>query len=241
MDASSPRFRGVLFDFFGTLTRAVHRGPAHARLAHSLGCDPATFLDALDHTFYARASGAFGAPADALRRVLAIAGVTANATDEQIAAVLAARVEVVRADGPLREEAVPLLAALRRDGLRTAVVSDCWYELPEYLPSLPIAPLLDASVFSVEVGHCKPHPAMYLAACAALRVDPAECLYLGDGGSCELSGARAVGMTAVQLAAPDLAGHLVFHPDPNWDGPRVGSLPEFADLLRRLPGPVLAR
>ncbi len=47
---------------------------------------------------------------------------------------------------------------------------------------------------------------MYETACAHLGVDPGECLYVGDGGSQELSGATAVGMTAFRLTAPDLAG-----------------------------------
>src|SRR5438874_2735987 len=74
-------------------------------------------------------------------------------------------------------------------GLRTAVVSDCTYELARFLPSLPVAPLLDACVYSVEVGACKPDPAIYLAACRRLGVSPPECLYVGDGGGRELSGA----------------------------------------------------
>jgi putative hydrolase of the HAD superfamily len=146
---------------------------------------------------------------------------------------LAARVRAVAADTTLRRDAVPTLRALRQRGLRTAVVSDCGYELPEFLPRLPIAPLLDARIYSVHVGQRKPHPAMYLAACRALRVDPEECLYVGDGGSRELTGAAEVGMTAVRVAAPDLAGHLVFDAEPAWSGPTIGSLSEAVVLTGR--------
>lgn len=225
------RVRAVLFDFFGTLTQAVRRGPEHAEIARSLGCDPAAYVDAMNATFYLRASGAYGPPVDALRRILDTLGVVA--TDAQLTAALAARVRAVRADCRLREDAVGTLAALRYAGLRTAVVSDCSYELPKFFPELPVAPLLDAHVFSVQVGHCKPDPAMYLAACGRLGVEPEECLYVGDGGSQELSGARDVGMTAIRLAAPDLGGHLVFHPDVDWTGPQVGSLAEIPDLFDR--------
>ena len=106
-------------------------------------------------------------------------------------------------------------------GLRIAVVSDCGYELPALLPRLPVAPLLDAGVYSVEVGSASPHPAMYLEACRRLGVAPEECLYVGDGGSHELTGAERLGMTAVRLAAPDLARHLVFDAEQHWSGPTV--------------------
>ena len=35
-----PEIRAVVFDFFGTLTRSVSRGPQHRVVARILGCDP---------------------------------------------------------------------------------------------------------------------------------------------------------------------------------------------------------
>jgi putative hydrolase of the HAD superfamily len=123
-----------------------------------------------------------------------------------------------------------VLRGLRLRGVRLAVVSDCAWELPEIMPSLPIAPLLDATVYSVTVGRAKPHPAMYQAACDRLRVEPADCVYIGDGGSHELSGAQRFGIPAVRLAAADLAGHLVFAADDLFHGPQAATLPEACEL-----------
>lgn len=233
MDARSPRYRAVLFDFFGTLTRAVRRGPDQERLARSFGCEPEAYFAVLDRTFYARASGRYGSPAEGLRRLFTCLGVTLD--DAQLAEALLSRITSVRADGPLRPDATAVLRALRRRGMRTGVVSDCWYELPLFFPELPVAPLLDATIFSIDVGHCKPHPAMYLYAAARLGLEPSECIYVGDGGSRELSGACAVGMTAVGLAAADLSDHLVFHAEPDWRGPQVESLTEVVELVDVLP------
>lgn len=219
--------KAVVFDFFGTLTNAVRQGPAHARMARRLGCEPESWLDLMRRTFYMRASGRLGDPVDILQGLANVLG--ARPSRSVVRAVRVERVAVVGADGPLRPDAVRVLAALRERGLRTALVSDCWYELPELLPELPVYPLLDAQVFSVRVGRCKPHPALFLEACDRLGVRPAECLYVGDGGSQELSGAAAVGMTAVRLAAPDLAGHLTFRPDHAFSGPSVPSLSALLD------------
>jgi putative hydrolase of the HAD superfamily len=219
-----PVFRAVLFDFFGTLTTAVHRGPAHANIARWLGCDPDAFAAELDRSFRIRARGGYGPPAEALRRVTRGAG--GRPSERRLAVALSARPAAVRADTRLRTDAVPVLAALREIGVSTGLISDCGPELPLFLSTLPVAPLLSTCVYSVEVGVCKPHPRIYLTACARLGVDPLDCLYVGDGGGRELTGARAVGMSAVRLAAPDLARHLQFDADTRWTGRSASSLTE---------------
>jgi putative hydrolase of the HAD superfamily len=225
-------YRAVIFDFFGTLTRAIRRGPWHTSIARDLGCDPVTMTDVLDRSFPDRSCGSFGGAAQTLRWVCDQAG--SRPTPGQVQRALSARVAAVQADTALRPDAVPTLRALRRSGLRTALISDCGYELPAFLPRLPIWPLLDARVYSVHVGHCKPHPALYLTACEKLRIPPEACLYVGDGGGRELTGAAAVGMTAVRLAAPDLAGHLVFGAD-EWRGATITSLSQVLTLTTREP------
>jgi putative hydrolase of the HAD superfamily len=226
-------YRAVIFDFFGTLTRSVRRGPQHADIARKLGCDPEIVRGVLDRTFHSRARGTFGSAEATLRWVSEQAG--GHPRPAQLRAAVPARVDALRADTRLRADAVSALRALKGRGLGTGLISDCTHELPAFLPRLPVAPLLDARVYSVELGVCKPDPAIYLAACDQLRVAAEECVYVGDGGSRELSGAAAVGMTAVRLSAPDLADHLVFDRDTAFTGPSVTSLTELLTLIDRSP------
>lgn len=228
-----PAFQAVVFDFFGTLTRSVTRGPQHADIARALGCDPDAVLSVLDRTFQVRARGHLGSAEATLRWVTEQAG--GHPRTAQLRAALPARINALKADTRLRADAESVLRAVRARGLRTALISDCTHELPAFLPSMPIARLLDATVFSVEIGRCKPDPLIYLEACRRLRVAPENCLYIGDGGSHELTGAAAIGMTAVRLAAPDLADHLVFDADEAFTGPSVPSLTAVLALLDRVP------
>jgi putative hydrolase of the HAD superfamily len=230
-----PAFQAVVFDFFGTLTRSVRRGPQHADIARALGCDPDAVLSVLDRTFQVRARGQFGSAEATLRWVTEQAG--GRPRTAQLQAAVPARVDALKADTRLRADAESVLRSIKQRGLRTALISDCTHELPAFLPSMPIAPLLDVNVFSVEVGRCKPDPLIYLEACWRMRVAPEDCLYIGDGGSQELTGATAVGMTAVRLAAPDLADHLVFNSDEDFSGRSVPSLTAVLDLLDRVPTP----
>ncbi|MEV4538851.1 HAD family hydrolase [Asanoa sp. NPDC049518] len=226
-----PALRAVVFDFFGTLTRSVHRGPEHLEIARILGCDPQVMISLLDATYYRRASGELGSAEDCLRWIANHAG--ADPPDDAVRAAVDCRLHALLRDTRLRDDAVPVLWALRLRGLRTALISDCTHELPALLPSLAVAPLLDTAVFSVEEGVCKPDPSIYLAACQRLGVAPAECLYVGDGGSHELTGAAEVGMTAVRLAAPDLADHLVFAAEIDWPGRAVTCLVGVLDEVDR--------
>ena len=211
------------------MTRSIQRGPQHAEIARALGADPDAVRGVLDRTFRARAVGSYGSAEATLRWVIEQAG--GRPRTAQLRAGVPARISALKADTRLRDGAVSALTALKRRGLRTALISDCTHELPAFLPSLPVAPLLDAKIYSVRLGVCKPDPRIYLAACDELGVRPADCLYVGDGGSHELTGAAAVGMTPVRLAAPDLANHLVFDADTNFAGRVVRSLAEVVGLI----------
>jgi putative hydrolase of the HAD superfamily len=230
-----PAYRAVVFDFFGTLTRSVQRGPQHAEIARALGADPEAMRGVLDRTFRARARGRYGSAEATLRWVIEQAG--GRPQTAQVRAGVPARVSALKADTRLRSDAVSALAAIKRRGLATALISDCTHELPAFMPSMAVSPLLDTKIYSVRLGVCKPDPRIYLAACDELGVTPAECLYVGDGGSHELTGAAAVGMTPVRLAAPDLANHLVFDADTNFAGRTVRSLTELVGLVDGLTSP----
>ena len=55
-------------------------------------------------------------------------------------------------------------------------------------------------------------------------------MFVGDGGSRELTGAQALGIRAIRLAAPDLADHLQFASDDGFAGESAVTLPDAAAL-----------
>jgi putative hydrolase of the HAD superfamily len=66
-------------------------------------------------------------------------------------------------------------------------------------PESPLAPLFDTALFSCDVKLKKPDRRIYELCTQRLGVEPAQCLYVGNGGSDELAGARRAGMTPVLL------------------------------------------
>jgi putative hydrolase of the HAD superfamily len=97
-------------------------------------------------------------------------------------------------------EVLATLGRLRDAGYRMGLVSNVSL-LPELmradLERLGLAPLLQATVFSSEVGVRKPDPAIFHEALRRLGTGPAETVFVGDRLLDDVSGAQAVGMRAV--------------------------------------------
>ena len=64
--------------------------------------------------------------------------------------------------------------------------------------------------------------------CDRLKVAPDRSLYVGDGGSRELTGATASGMDAVQIRAPY---DTVTGDREEWPGARISALKEVLALV----------
>ncbi len=229
--------RAVIFDFFGTLTPST---PAHvwhglaARTAAVLGIPGEVWQAALNASFQERATGALGDLPQTIRTLAVRCGV--EPSEEMLAEACAVRALGQRGLFTVRDDALDTLAGVRARGLLVGLLSDCTVELADAWPELPQAALVDATVFSCDVGRCKPDPVLFRLIAERLGVAPAECLYVGDGGGHELTGATRAGMTAYMLKTADWA-HNHFHSrEDDWAGPFLPSLSAVLDLLDRLPG-----
>ena len=129
--------------------------------------------------------------------------------------------------------ALETLRAIRERELPIALVSMCAPDTPALWRAIELAAFIDVEVFSCEVGLRKPDPAIYLAASDGLAVDPVSCLYVGDGAYGELSGAAAIGMTAVLVRDPAEEPGEMLRPESQdtWDGRVIASLAEVVPLL----------
>jgi putative hydrolase of the HAD superfamily len=219
----------VVFDFYGTLT-PVSPSEAWAsnatRLAAVMGVPDDALVRVLDDTFPERISGALGD----VRQTLAVIGsrLGVRLTDLQLDEAARTRRTVQESMFALRPEALSVIGLLRDRGLRIGLVSDCTSELPDAWPRLPLAALVDAPVFSCVERTRKPDPRLFHAVAQRLPAEPADCLYVGDGGGRELTGSSGIGMRAVLLAGPDWHQHRDHNREADWAGPRISSL---ADLV----------
>ena len=131
-------------------------------------------------------------------------------------------------------EVMSTLEELRGRGYRMGLVSNISLRhtlVSEDLDRLGLAPFLDATVFSSEIGFRKPDPRIFQTALERLGSDPAETVFVGDRLLDDISGARAVGMRGVQTRQfrqeenPDVVPDAV-----------IDHLSELAGALERWPG-----
>jgi putative hydrolase of the HAD superfamily len=97
------------------------------------------------------------------------------------------------------EETGAVIAALKARGKRIALVSNADVMEVAAWSQCPFAGLFDSAIFSCAVGWAKPEPEIYQLSLRELGVTAQEAIFVGDGGSGELRGARAVGMTTVMI------------------------------------------
>jgi putative hydrolase of the HAD superfamily len=127
----------------------------------------------------------------------------------------------------LDPDALQVLSWLGTHGIKRAVCSNAPFP-PEMMRrqvnANGIGEMVDAVVFSSEIGRRKPAPEVYKAALTAIGVQPHNALFVGDRVREDYDGPRALGMRAILFTA-----HAEGPPP---DGiPTIQSLTELPGLL----------
>jgi putative hydrolase of the HAD superfamily len=164
-----------------------------------------------------------------LLEFLGIAGQTVSESRVLDALDDAYRTPVLRWLPAANAGAAEVLDQLTRRGIRLGLICNTGRTpgsmLRPVLDRLGLAAYLRVLTFSDEVGLRKPHPAIFARTLAALDVDPAEAVHVGDDVTTDVAGARGIGMRAVHLCHPAGASSRS-------DGaPAIGRLAELPALL----------
>ncbi len=224
------RWAAVIFDLFGTLVPNLAR-PEHeavlGEMARILGAPPGPFIRGWMATGPLRMVGQIRSPEDNAAAVCRDLGLTPS--PQSLAGAGRIRRSYTERSLQPRPDAAETLQGIGATGRRIGLLTDCSSEVPARWTAFPLAPMIDAAVFSCVEGACKPAPRLYELACNRLGVASDTCVYVGDGGSRELTGAAAVGMRPVLLVETDPHAHQL--ETEAWTGERVAALPEVLALL----------
>lgn len=190
--------RAVVFDMYETLI-THYESPLYfgADMARDAGIPEENFFrlwrdPVVDH---ARTTGRLTLE-ELLRRIFADNG----RPDDPLIAKLIARRIAVKEDcfRHLHNGIIPLLTALRDRGMQIALISNCYEEEAAVIRTSSLFSFFDQAYLSCEQGLAKPDEEIFRRCMRDLGVLPEECLYVGDGGSCELETAGKLGMLPVQ-------------------------------------------
>jgi putative hydrolase of the HAD superfamily len=189
--------RPVIFDLYHTLVLGAdeERDRVVGQMAVMVGVDPAALISLYHATWRDRL---VRWDVEETVRLLA-RRLGGRPTEEQLARAGALRRALARRVlDTVSVATLDVLDMLRADGHPMALVSNATSDSAEAWPQSRLACRFDVAVFSCEVGVAKPDPAIYRVAAERLGVDPAACVFVGDGADGELAGAAAVGMTVLR-------------------------------------------
>jgi len=191
--------KAVVFDLFHTLTAIESSwGQGLPFTFQMLGVPREAWHEKVTGSRHGRLIGKLNDPV-AIVRTLA-REIDPCIPDEVIEAAVANRIK--RFGAALHDipaETVTVLQQLKQRGKQLGLISNAdVMEVAEWDRS-PIACMFDATLLSCHVGMAKPDPKIYETCLRQLGVSSVEAVYVGDGGSSELAGARDVGMTTVMI------------------------------------------
>jgi putative hydrolase of the HAD superfamily len=227
------KYQAVIFDLFGTLvsnftSQGYHDGLT--KMATALSLSPDDFIQAWFATLRERNTGTDGNCISDINYVCH--KLNALPSEKQVQLAVRARFEYIRYVMTPQPHAIETLQYLKEAGYKLGLLSNCSHEIPAVWPGSPLATLIDVAVFSCSVNMRKPDPRIYELTARRLGVLPQECLYVGDGGSQELSAALSVGMSPV-LFRPDANSkeqHLMNREQ--WLGCTISSLKEVVTIVQ---------
>ncbi len=187
--------RAVCVDFGGVLVRTEHEAPRE-HLAQRLGLD----YEALYRLVFESKSS----------RRASVGEISAEEHWNEVARHLgipSSEIESVRSQffaGDFVDHR--LLGFLRslRPSYKTALISNAWSDLREYITRQGFADVFDAMVISAEVGVMKPDERIYRIALERLGVRPEEALFVDDF-EVNVESARSLGMRGIHFRAPEQA------------------------------------
>ena len=187
---------GVIFDLFHTLTARESEWSSHPPTCELLGVDRRAWDRVLIETSRWRLVGEERDPYTIFRRLVEEVG--AGLSEERVREVLAIRTERFRdCFDNIPAANVAMLGRLREAGFKLALLSNAdVLDIAAYTDSA-LSGLFDAEIFSCDAGCAKPEPAIFQACLEALDLEARDCVFVGDGGSDELQGAKAAGLRTI--------------------------------------------
>ena len=219
----------VIFDWGGTLTTSdlgradlldLWRLAAH-HLDPSREDDLVAALAAVDERFWARTTTTF--ESWRLAEILEAASVELGLDVTEAVIEEAATHHLDGWTTHIRHEAdaPDVLRQLRRRGLRIGLLSNTNWPRSfheHFLERDGLAGLIDARLYTSDLGFVKPHPSVFHEALAAVGVgDASRAVFVGDRPYDDIYGAQQVGMWTVLRASPDVPPYDV-RPDAVIDG-----------------------
>lgn len=190
--------KAYIFDLFHTLTGPESQWSTLPATSEFFGVDRTVWSDMLQFGTYERLCGREKDPFRIIRDL--VDRVKPEISDELVRqAVEIRKKRFGQALINIPVENIKTLKSLKESGLKLGLLSNADVMEIAMWDKSPIAGLFDSTVFSCFAGYAKPDREIYEISMKELGVTSQESVFIGDGGSNELKGAKEAGLTTIMI------------------------------------------
>lgn len=188
--------KAIFFDLFFTLVVPTYDKSNNEFDILNLSADEWERYAEDDVLYRERALGLVNSETEIIDKIMELVPFEVNAVQKEN--VLCAREKRMKnALQAVSEEILEVLQKLNLMGIKLSLISNADRIDCKYWNQSPLSQYFNDAVFSCDVGALKPDRQIYELAMRHLNVFSEQCLFVGDGGSNELFGAKSAGMRTV--------------------------------------------
>ncbi len=126
-----------------------------------------------------------------------------------------------------------MLEKLKANGYELGLLSNASHNVGNVMEMLSWRDYFDHVILSYKVGMVKPDPRIYILMLGRMDYIADECLFVGDGGSMELDGAKKVGMITVKAAQANQDATETRSKNADYIVESIQEIPELVERINR--------
>jgi len=188
----------IFFDLFYTLVVPKYEEDEKNNEYHELCISRENWEEITEDEklYYERATGKIKNSSDIIRKILNKYGI--NKSESDIVKITKKRIKrFERTLSDVENTVIKTLECLSKDSIRMCLVSNADVIDKVGWTRSPIKKYFEDAIFSCDVGVLKPDKRIYEIALRKMKIEPENAVFIGDGGSNELYGAKKLGMHTI--------------------------------------------
>ena len=189
----------IYFDLFFTLVNPVYSGEKNENDVLGILKNEWEKVAEDEKLYYRRGTGLVKFPKDIIEEILRNFDV--QVSDEEKKEILSLRIERFKnALTKVDEEIISTLVKIKEKGIKLCLISNADKIDILHWEDSPLAKLFNEVIFSCDVGILKPDKKIYEIALEKMNAEASQGIFIGDGGSDELLGAKSVGLNTIMVS-----------------------------------------